>query len=61
VSYWWVRILVGGIFAEDTLFNFSSFDWEVCHGIGSTHSSGFGFTIAYRQNRLEIVPVCFLS
>jgi len=39
-------------------FNFSNFDWEVCHGVGSTHSPGFGF-IAYWQNKLEIVHPVF--
>jgi len=57
LGFWLVGPLLGG-----TLFNFSNFDWKVCHGIGSTHSPGFGFTIAYWQSRLEIVhPVCFLS
>jgi len=53
--------LVGSFFGH-TLFNFSDFDWEVYYRVGSTHSPGFGFTIAYWQSRLEIVyPVCFLS
>jgi len=47
VAYQW--ILVGGIFTGGTSFNFSNFDWEVCHGVGSTHSPGFSFTIAYWQ------------
>jgi len=57
------RILVGGIpFWIYTLFNFLNFDWEVCYGVASIHSSGIGFTIAYWQSRLEIVySVCFLS
>jgi len=62
VPCWWVRILVSGIFFGDTLFNFSDFDWEVCHGVGSTYNPGFNSTIACWQSRLEIVyPVCFLS
>jgi len=30
-----------GFFSGDTLFNFSDFDWEVCYGVGSTHSPDF--------------------
>jgi len=41
----WVRILVSGILSGDTLFNFSNFDWVVCHKVGSTHSPSFGFIL----------------
>jgi len=40
-------VLVGGIFSRDTLFNFSNFDWEVCHGVSSNHNISFGFTIVH--------------
>jgi len=57
----WIRILVGGIFSEDILFNFSNIDWEICHEVGSTHSFKV-LLFAYWQSRLEIVhSVCFLS
>jgi len=53
---------MGSLLGIFTLFNFSDFDWEVCHGISSTHSPGFDFIIAYWQGKLEIIhPVCFLS
>jgi len=63
VPCWSDRILVGGIsFWAYTLFNFLNFDWQVCYGVASIHSPGFGFTIAYWQSRLEFVySVCFLS
>jgi len=61
VPCWSARILVGGIFLGHILFNFSGFNWKICYGVGSTHNSGFGFTIAYWQSRLEIVYVCPFS
>jgi len=61
LGFWLVGSFLGIHFLISLIlirFNFS--DWEVCYGVGSTHSPEFGFTITYWQSRLEIVyPVYF--